>query len=37
MKNQLVHIPELHNNDYSFIEVLAGLCKAKLCEKYTQK
>jgi DNA (cytosine-5)-methyltransferase 1 len=27
MKEKIMHIPELHNNDYSFMEVLGGLCK----------
>ena len=26
MSNKLIKIPELHNNDYSFMEVLSGLC-----------
>ena len=27
MKEKIVHIPELHNNDYGFFDVLSGLCK----------
>lgn len=29
MSKKLIEIPELHNNDYSFMEVLKGLCSIK--------
>lgn len=35
MKNQLVHIPELHNNDYSFFDVVAGLCKSSINKEFS--
>lgn len=35
MKEKIVHIPKLHNNDYSFFDVLSGLCKDSMPKKYT--
>ena len=33
MNKALIKIPELHNNDYSFFEVLSGLCGVNTCNK----
>ena len=35
MKNQLVHIPELHNHNYGFFDVLTGLCKANINKEFS--
>lgn len=35
MGKALIKIPELHNNDYSFMEVLSGLCKENMPKQYT--
>ena len=34
MSKNLMKIPELHNNDYSFMEVLTGLCKANISNDF---
>lgn len=36
MSKRLMKIPELHNKDYSFMEVLSGLAKIKNI-KHTRK
>ena len=35
MKEKIVHIPELHNNDYGFFDVLAGLCKTNINKEFS--
>lgn len=35
MSKTLIKIPELHNNDYSFMEVLTGLCKANISNDFS--
>jgi hypothetical protein len=37
MSKKLIEIPELHNNDYDFFDVLKGLCKVKTGEAQSQK
>jgi|JI9StandDraft_2_1071091.scaffolds.fasta_scaffold2495197_1 hypothetical protein len=37
MSKKLIEIPELHNNDYDFFDVLKGLCKVKVAEAQLQK
>jgi hypothetical protein len=37
MSKKLIEIPELHNNDYDFFDVLKGLCKVKVTEFTPQK
>jgi hypothetical protein len=37
MSKKLIEIPELHNNDYDFFDVLKGLCKVKVAEDTPQK
>jgi hypothetical protein len=37
MSKKLIKIPELHNNDYDFFDVLKGLCKVKTGEVPSQK
>jgi hypothetical protein len=34
MKEKIVHIPELHNNNYGFFDVLAGLCKSNINKEF---
>ena len=36
MSKKLIEIPELHNNDYDFFDVLKGLCKVKTEKVQTQ-
>lgn len=36
MSKKLIEIPELHNNDYDFFDVLKGLCKVKVTEVKSQ-
>lgn len=35
MSKALIKIPELHNNDYSFFEVLNGLCKSNISNDFS--
>jgi hypothetical protein len=37
MSKKLIKIPQLHNNDYDFFDVLTGLCNVKPDKAQLQK